>query len=112
MISSLRSPVAGFAVNKMPDTSEGTDLCDHGHGVLGDPVLVPVTDGLRGPQRSPAVLDGRHHRVGGGDVEKRLLLTGEGGPGRSSAFADERTADAGPPASARLGFANFSADLG
>ena len=50
----------------------------HGHGVLIDAVLVPVGDGLRRPQRRPALAHGGHHRVRAGDVQVGFLLPGEG----------------------------------
>ena len=82
MIISERSPVAGLAVNRMPDTSDSTINCgrDHRHGdrIVLDAHLVPVGHGPGRPQGCPAVPYGRHDGIGAAYVEVGVLLAGEG----------------------------------
>ena len=50
----------------------------HAHRAMVHAVAMPVADGLRRPQRRPALPRRRNHGIRAGDVEERLLLSGEG----------------------------------
>jgi hypothetical protein len=65
-----------------------------------EPVVSAVRDGAVVVQRREHRTDRGEHVVDACDVEEGLLLPGEGASGRSSAVAEERTANEAPGCSA------------